>query len=205
LECVVAHASFAGESAEWMRWCAWLAVSSDDLGDFGERLFDAAVGMDELEGFAVDCPHPYFEFGSVWGVDDAADFEAENFAGEDAVFTNGVGAAGLDEFGELFVFCWNWGMWEMWCGLGWGELLVAEFPNFEVGGECLGSSGGDAGVAFDDEVDLVELMLLHPQQRGADGPDVVAHHIEGAVLFVDEACTEREVAGFGVCGVEANR
>ncbi len=161
--------------------------------------------VDELEGFAVDCADAYFEFWPVWGVDDSADLEAEDFAGEDAVFADGVCTASLDELSELFVCCWNWGVWQVGCGLGWGDGLVAEFPDFEVGGECLCSSGGDAGVTFDDEVDLVELMLLHPQERGADGADVVAHHIEGAVLFVDEACTEWEVVGFGVGCVEANR
>jgi hypothetical protein len=74
--------------------------------------------MDELEGFAVDGPHPYFEFGSVWGVDDAADLEAKDFAGEDAVFTDGVGAAGLDEIGELFVFGWDWCVWQVGAALG---------------------------------------------------------------------------------------
>jgi hypothetical protein len=82
--------------------------------------------------------------------------------------------------------------------------LVGELPDFEVGVEGLCSTGGNAGVAFDDEVDFVQLMLLHPQERGADGADVVAHHIEGATLSVDEAGTEREVAGFGVRGVEAD-
>ena len=49
--------------------------------------------MHELEGFAVDCSHAYFEAWAFWRVDDAADLEAEHFAGEDAVFTDGVCAA----------------------------------------------------------------------------------------------------------------
>jgi hypothetical protein len=60
--------------------------------------------VDELEGFAVDCADANFEAWAVRGVDDAADLEAEDFAGEDAMFTNGVCAAGFDEICELFVF-----------------------------------------------------------------------------------------------------
>ena len=160
--------------------------------------------MDELEGFAVDGADADFEFWSFGCVDDAADLQAEDFAGEDAVLTNDVCAALLDEAGELFVGVGWLDFGEMWCGCCGLEVAVVHLPNAQVAGEGLGAAGGDAGIAFDDQVDFGDLMLLHPQERGADGADVVADHIEGAAMLVREACAEGKVSFFCVVGGEAD-
>ncbi len=160
--------------------------------------------MDELEGFAVDGTDANFEFGSFGGVDDTADLQAEDFAGEDAVFTDDVCAAVLDEAGELFVGVGWLDLGEMWCGCCRLECAVEHLPDAQVAGEGLGAAGGDAGIAFDDEVDFGQVMLLHPQERGPDGADVVAGHIEGAAVLVCEPCAEGKVLVFGLVVVEAD-
>ena len=74
------------------------------------------------------------------------------------------------------------------------ELAVLHLPHAEFTGEGRGSAGGDAAIAFNDEINLFELMLLHPQQRGADGADVIANDIKRAAIALDETCPVREVA-----------
>ena len=74
------------------------------------------------------------------------------------------------------------------------ELAVLHLPYAEFAAECRGSTRGDAAIAFDDEIDFFKLMLLHPQQRGADGADVVANDIQCAALALSETCPVGEVA-----------
>ena len=160
--------------------------------------------MDELEGFAVDGADADFELGAFGCVHDAADLQAEDFAGEDAVFTNDFCAAVLDEAYELFVGVGWLDFGEMGCGCCGLECAVEHLPDPQVAGEGLGAAGGDAGITFDDEVDFGEVMLLHPQERGADGADVVAGYIEGAAVLVCETCAEGKVLFFGLVVVEAD-
>ena len=169
-------------------------MSSDDADDFGERIFDGAVTVDELEGFAVDGANTYLEPRAVWSVDNSAHLEPENFTGEHAVFSHGKRAAILDSGGELFMRLGNFDLREMWCGLGSIECSVLHLPNTQLAGECLCSAGGDAAISFDDEINLVELMLEHPQQGGADAADVFAGDIQRTAGAADQACAIGEVA-----------
>ena len=100
----------------------------------------------------------------------------------------------MDGGGELFVGLWNFDTWEMWCGLGSLELAVLYLPDAKFTGECRGSAGGDAAIAFDDEINFFEMMLLHPQQRGADGADVVTNDIQRSATALHETCPVGEVA-----------
>ena len=74
------------------------------------------------------------------------------------------------------------------------ELSVLHLPDAKFAGESRGSACGNATIAFDDEIDFLELMLLHPQQRGADGADVIANNIERTTIALDETCPVGEVA-----------
>ena len=74
------------------------------------------------------------------------------------------------------------------------ELAVLHLPDTEFAREGLCSAGRNAAVALDDEINFFELMLLHPQQRGADGADVIANDIQRAATALHETCPVGEVA-----------
>ena len=86
---------------------------------------------------------------------------------------------------------------EMWSGLGSLECSVLHVPDAELAGEGLCSAGGNAAIAFDDEIDFGELVLQHPQQGGADAADVLARDIQRTATATDEASAVGEVAVFG--------
>ena len=65
-----------------------LAVCSNDADHFGQRIFDGAVAVDELESFTVDGSDADFESWTFGGVDYSAHLKAEHLAGEHTVFAN---------------------------------------------------------------------------------------------------------------------
>ena len=64
-------------------------MCANDADYFGEGIFDGAVTVDELEGFAIDGSDAYFEPWAIGGVDNSAHLEAEYFTSEHAVFAHG--------------------------------------------------------------------------------------------------------------------
>ena len=172
-------------------------MGTDDADDFGERVFDRAVTVDELEGFTVDGTDTYFEPWATWGIDYSAYLQPEHFTGENSVFAHGQRTTILDGGGELFVGLRHFDLWKMWCGLGSFECSVLHLPNTQLTVESLCSACGDAAIAFDDEIDFGELMLEHPQQRGADAADVLTRDIQRTTGAVDETCAIGEVAIVG--------
>ena len=77
------------------------------------------------------------------------------------------------------------------------ECSVLHVPYTQLAGEGLCSAGGNAAIAFDDEIDFGELVLQHPEQRGADAADVLAGDIQRTAGAIDETSAVGEVAIVG--------